>query len=220
MPVICPLEPVSPTSLRDDVLRSLRSAIVRGALRPGQRLQEAALARELHVSRGPVREALIALEREGLVVFSPNRSPRVAAFTGEEFKDLVEVRWLLETYAVRKALPRLTPADLSRLEASVQAMRRAVAEGDRPAAVEADLSFHEQIVALAGNKRLYQVWSQLAGHIRLFITLSVEAGFDLAGMADEHAQVLAALRSGDGGRAADAVNQHNREIGEAIARLL
>jgi DNA-binding GntR family transcriptional regulator len=214
------LQPACATFLRDNVLNTLRQSIVRGMLKPGQRLNESVLARQLQTSRGPVREALVALAREGLVVLRPNRSPRVASFTGEEIKELVEVRWALETFAVRKITGKLSGEDLQRLEDLVCQMQRALAQGDRARVIEADLSLHEEIVKLAGNVRLHQIWSQLASQISLFITLAVEAGAEFGDMLKLHEELIEALRARDVERAVMTINKPNYEAGERIDQMI
>ena len=214
------LEPTSPSFLRDSVLNTLREKIVSGVIKPDQRLNESVLARQLGTSRGPVREALMALEREGLVTLNPNRSPRVATFTAEDITELVEVRWLLETYATRKIVGRLEEEDFGRLEELVSQMHEALAEDDRARIIGADLRFHDEIMKLAGNSRLYQIWSLLASNIRLFITLAVETGSDFAGMVDMHEELLQALRANDVEHAVLTINKPNYEVGERIGQMM
>ena len=211
------LEPNCPSFLRDDVMGIQRKAIVTGELRPGPRVKEATIARQMDISRGPVREALVALEREGLVSLNPHRSPTVAAFDCQDLRDLVEVRYLIETHAVRLLNGQLTVADLDRLEELQAAMSTSKEKGDRAAAVEADLGLHQEIVRLAGNKWLYRMWTLLAAHTRLFLTLAIEVGFELQQMVGSHAELLDALRKGDTRLAADTIHRHNREASDAIA---
>lgn len=213
-------DPLTHTSLKDGVLRLLRNAILSGDLKPGQRLMQTALAEQFGVSRGPVREALAALEAEALVISSPNRSPRVANIKAEDFEELVEVRWLLETFAIKKALNKIREEDLEFLDDLVAKMNAALIREDEVDFVDADVRFHEKIVLMAGNDKLHQLWLQLKGHIRLLITLMIEIGLNPENMNLLHGEVVKALRRGDRQYALDTVNAHNRDASREIMSMI
>lgn len=202
------LEPVRASSLRDGVVNSLRKAIVAGVFEPGEPLREVALAKELGVSRGPVREALIALSREGLVRSRRNRSATVIPFSGDSIDEVVELRWLLESHVVRKLVGNLKEPDFAILENLVAEIGRALEDNDPQRAVEADMCFHEEIVRLAGNSWLHQVWVQLATHIRLSMSLGIEIEFSYEGMVGSHMDILEALRRNDMERVLLLIDRH------------
>jgi DNA-binding GntR family transcriptional regulator len=213
------LDPVRVPSLRDSVANSLRKAILTGVFEPGARLSEAALARELGVSRGPVREALITLSREGLVRSRRNRSAIVAECSGDSIAEAVEVRRLLETHVVRKLVCQLNDVDLKRLENLVAEIGRALDHDEPQQAVEADLRFHEEMVALAGNARLHQIWTQLAAHIRLSMSLGLEVEFTYQGMVGTHADLVEALRRRDELGVVQLIDRHFEQGSRVITEL-
>lgn len=98
--------------LRDVVFNTLRQAILKGDLKPGERLLEIALAERLGVSRTPVREAMRKLEQEGLVVMIPRRGAQVASITEKDLNDVLEVRIALENVAIEKACKLITEDEL------------------------------------------------------------------------------------------------------------
>jgi len=133
---------------------AIRESILAGRIPAGARIAEIDLARQLSVSRTPIREALSRLAAEGLVELSPNRGARVASWASQELREIFEVRLRLEPYAVSQAVPLLSPAEvdeLGALAASMLALGR-----DQAAAEIVDLNqrFHGLLIARAGNPAL------------------------------------------------------------------
>ena len=110
--------------LRDVVFNTLRDAILRGDLAPGERLMEIALANRLGVSRTPIREAIRKLELEGLVVMIPRRGAQVASITQKDLQDVLEVRTSLEELAVSLACERIQPQQIGQLEEALKILRK------------------------------------------------------------------------------------------------
>jgi DNA-binding GntR family transcriptional regulator len=134
----------------------IRNAIVDGRLHPGQRLKEEELARELGISRTPVREALLMLQAEGLVDASPNRGATVRVHTAEALDDLYQLRALLEGYATRRAALRLSDEDVTRLHASCDRFEALLdkKKTDLRELVKENMFFHETILDGAESARL------------------------------------------------------------------
>jgi DNA-binding GntR family transcriptional regulator len=208
-------------SMRYDVLRQLRNAILHGAFRPGERLNESEIAREMGISRGPVREAILELEREGLVRIEHRRGAYVVKLEPEVFGDLVDLRILLETHAVRIATGRCKPGDCDGLDHIIEQMRLAHSAGDTEKVVDNDLDFHRTLCSMAGNQLLLEAWEQLAGRLRLAMLLWIEHGLDDTDQnVQMHREVLAAMRQGDGERAAQRINLGNREAAAEMVPIL
>ena len=112
--------------LRDVVFNTLRKAILKGELKPGERLMEIALAERLGVSRTPVREAMRKLELEGLVVMIPRRGAQVANITEKDLNDVLEVRIALENLSIENACMRMTEEQLEELRISRQRWQREI----------------------------------------------------------------------------------------------
>ena len=143
--------------LRDVVFNPLRKAILKGELKPGERLMEIALEDRLGVSRTPVREAMRKLELEGLVVMIPRRGAQVANITEKDLNDVLEVRIALENLSIEKACARMTEEQLAQLWDA--------AEGNLVKLAEADVAFHEVIYQSSDNRRLNQVLNNLREQI-------------------------------------------------------
>jgi DNA-binding GntR family transcriptional regulator len=131
----------------------IRSAIVEGRLEPGRRLKETDLARELGISRTPVREALLMLQAEDLVAATPNRGAIVRVHDASELDDLYDLRALLEGHAARRAAERISESQVDMLRQSCERFA-AVADDDIAGLVRENLFFHDAIVGIAGSARL------------------------------------------------------------------
>ena len=149
----------------DHALATLRSRILEGDLPPGALLAEAAAAQELGVSRVPVREALFALEREGLVEFSGTGRAYVKELSPHDFEELYALRLTLEPVAARLAAPALQ-RDPSSLEANLEATGRASALIQ---VTQLDLDFHEIILEASGNGRLLKLWRSMRHELALWL---------------------------------------------------
>jgi DNA-binding GntR family transcriptional regulator len=194
-------------ALRDQVKDVLLERIVRGDYRPGARLVETAIARELGVSQAPVREALRDLDQLGIVVHEPNRGCSVRRVSPAELREAFPVRAALEALASRLAAPRISDEDLARLEALLEEMVVAARASDPLAQAHANARFHATIVAAAGNATLERQWSTLEPFARTYLT-SVQADVDLEQLAERHRPIVAALRRRDGEAAARVMHDH------------
>jgi DNA-binding GntR family transcriptional regulator len=186
----------------------IREAIVTGRLEPGQRLKEDDLARELRISRTPVREALLVLQTEGLVEATPNHVALVRSFTPAELVDMYELRALLEGYAVRRAGARITPEHLARLQESCKRFAKLRQRNDTVELVKENLFFHDTIREAAGSERLTRMVGGLVALplvYRSYVWRSPEQ-FQIA--EHQHNQIVAALESRDGDRAELIMKEH------------
>jgi DNA-binding GntR family transcriptional regulator len=154
-----------PQPRSDEAFSSLRSRILEGVLEPGTLLAEAAVARELGISRVPVREALFGLERDGLVEFSESGRAYVKELSPQDFEELFILRQTLEPAAARLAQPKLK-ADFSVLERNIHATRKATSLAE---VTRLDLDFHERIVEASGNLRLLKLWRSLRSELELWL---------------------------------------------------
>jgi DNA-binding GntR family transcriptional regulator len=189
-------------------LAGLRSAIVDGRLVAGERYSVGALADRLGVSRTPVREALLVLERQGLVRFERNKGVRILAPSAGDLEEVFALRLLLEVPAARRACSRLTGADLDALDRELAAMAAAAADGDEGPFMARDQRFHEIVLDAAGNRRLAAQVDQLRDHVRLGGASTVGRSRDLSTIHAEHVVIRDALRSGDAAAAAEAMRAH------------
>lgn len=146
--------------LRDVVFNTLRQAILKGDLKPGERLMEIQLATKLGVSRTPVREAIRKLELEGLVLMVPRKGAEVAQITEKSMVDVLEIRRALEELAVRLACERMTPEGLERLKQAEEKFEKVLGKEDITTVAGADVEFHDTILRATDNQKLIQLLSQ------------------------------------------------------------
>ena len=149
--------------LRDVVFVTLRRQILKGDLKPGERLMEISLANRLGVSRTPIREAIRKLEHEGLVEMLPRRGAHVAGITRQELRDVLEVRKTLEVLAITRASELMTDKDFENLKEAEAAFSHLVdcPDADLTGLGEADEHFHDIIYHATGNRRLIQILENL-----------------------------------------------------------
>ena len=140
--------------LRDVVFKTLRQAILKGELEPGERLLEIQLASKLGVSRTPIREALRMLELEGLVLMTPRRGAEVSEITEKSMRDVLEVRRSLEELAARKACDNITSSEIEALKQAAKEFEQALESDDVTKFAEADVMFHDIIYYATNNERL------------------------------------------------------------------
>jgi DNA-binding GntR family transcriptional regulator len=205
--------------LREEIKEYLIDAILRGQLRPGDRIIETRIAQDLGVSQTPVREALRDLELLGFVTSEPFRGTRVRAFTHEELVQIYPIRAAIEGVAARAAATRITTEQLLALEEQIDRMREASELGDEATAIEADIAFHRIIVEASGNRLLEQFWTSLSLATTTFLTFSIHRRA-IEGLAARHEPILEALRARDPDRAEAAMRRHIEEPGRWVYEAL
>ena len=183
--------------LRDVVFNTLRQAILRGEMEPGERLMEIALAERLGVSRTPIREAMRKLEQEGLVVMIPRRGAQVANITEKDLNDVLEVRIALENVAIEKACARMSEEEMSRLWLAAKEFEHTIAEGNLVKLAEADVAFHEVIYQASDNKRLIQVLNNMREQTYRYRYEYVKGNSTYNQLIDEHAKIIAGFEKKD-----------------------
>jgi len=195
-------------SLPTLVQREIERLILEGGLAPGAKLNEAALADQLGVSRGPVREAFRALEESGLVRLEKNRGVYVRQIAVEEADEIYELRALLDAFVGRRVALVADAESLRELRALVARMERASSRNDVDAFLEANLAFHDRLVELAGNGKLLSTYRRLVNELRLFRRTSLAQGGALPTSAREHRQIVEHIAARDAEGAARALHDH------------
>jgi DNA-binding GntR family transcriptional regulator len=197
-------------TLSQRVYEHVRDEILADHLPPGTELSEVALSRELAISRGPIREAMGRLAAEGLITMRPRRRAEVRSLTPQELIDAYQVREALEVMAVRLAIPRVTEADLVRLDGLIDQMAAHSAEGAAREFFAANVSFHELLCELSGNPKLHEVHRRLEGEIGRFQNRTLMLCGSMDDALAEHRAILAAIRLRDSDRAAALTADHIR----------
>jgi DNA-binding GntR family transcriptional regulator len=187
----------SRTSLNHEAFAILRDAILDGRLAQGERINEVQVSKTLGISRGPLREALRGLEQDGLVKLSPIRGVSVIRVTARDALDLLNVRRLIEPYAVLEALRRHPDELPSLTEAALVEMRRAAKSGNRSREATAHSHYHGLFYARSGNAVLERLWTRLEDPVRLYLQLRQTTEEGMLEVATAHDRLLELLRDGD-----------------------
>lgn len=197
-------------STREQITDLLRDEILCGRLVEGDRLSEGKLAERFGVSRGPIRESLVQLTQEGLLVAKPNCGVKVAPSATDDVRDLlVPIRKSIETYALKLIFDELTEADFRQWEETLQRLERACRERDGNAIVQNDIAFHRLILMRAGQADLLTIWQLLVARIRNHFQRELtDRSSDLLSTHRDHRELLAAFRSGDKKTAVRALEKH------------
>jgi DNA-binding GntR family transcriptional regulator len=209
-------------TLTDRATDALRAAIVDGRLRAGELYSVAQLADQLGVSRTPAREALLLLERQGMVRFERNRGARVLETTARDLDEIFALRLLLEVPAAEQAARRVAAgADdelLGAVEAALAAMAEQLDPPDENSFMAHDRDFHQLLLGAAGNTRLTAIVADLRDHVHLRGASTVGRGRDLRAIYDEHVAIVEALRGGDPAAVGAAMRHHLERTRELLVR--
>jgi DNA-binding GntR family transcriptional regulator len=182
---------------------TIRDSIVHGRYAMGEQLVETRVAKQLGISRAPVREAFRRLAEERLVVERPRHGTFVRAFTAGDFADIYDLRIAVESAAIRLAVRRRP--DLTPIEAAIAAMNAAALRGDVEEVVDLELGLHQQLCDASGNRYLASLFRSLAAPVRIALGLDDAAYADLHDVVREYEPLLAAIKAGEEDEAARAL---------------
>lgn len=200
-------------TLRENVVEQIRQAIIEGRLRPNDHIAEVSIAEQMGVSRTPVREALVLLEREGLVVSSPNRGFFVRTFTTEDVEHIFAMRILFENFAAELNIQVFTSEDFDKLDAMIEQQRRAILDDDFTKVRHIDMNFHRYIVGYSRQPLLLRNWTELVAQIAALLYLRADSvDYDELRAIGDHTRIVDGYKS----RALAAVQQANREINNRV----
>ncbi|WP_333645559.1 GntR family transcriptional regulator [Lacrimispora sp.] len=200
--------------LRDVVFNTLRQAILKGELAPGERLMEIQLADRLGVSRTPIREAIRKLELEGLVLMIPRKGAEVARISEKSLRDVLEVRRSLEELAIELACQRMDEEAVEELEKKQEEFRNAVLKGNAMEIAETDEAYHDVIFKGTCNDRLVQMINNLREQMYRYRLEYIKDKDKRQALVAEHENILEAVRRGRVMDAKEAMREHidNQEI--------
>lgn len=199
----------------------LRRLILSGELSPGSRVTVRPLVDRLQLSATPIRAALAALERQGLLESHEHRGYFVPRLGREDMLEIYEIREAVDSIASRRvAHSAERSAVVATLEDLVEQQRRCVADGDLDAYGELDVLFHKTIWHGSGNRRLVSVADNLLGQVRIGNNISARAPGRLLVALTEHTAIVEALRHGDAQAAERATRDHVRRASVALGELL
>lgn len=194
--------------LRDVVFNTLRQAILKGELEPGERLMEIQLADRLGVSRTPIREAIRKLELEGLVLMIPRKGAEVAKISEKSLRDVLEIRRALDALAIELAIDRMTEEDLQKLTEAQENFRRSVDECDAMTIAENDEHFHDVIYNATNNARLIQMLNNLREQMYRYRLEYIKDADKRQILVVEHDRILKAVQDRQIAEAKIAIREH------------
>jgi DNA-binding GntR family transcriptional regulator len=212
--------PISYKGLSDEVARRLREQILAGELPDGARIVERDVAEEMGLSRGPVRDALRLLEREGLVDWLPRRGARVASITREDTEEFLAIRAAVEPVAVQFFLQSEDPNKFKPLDDCLQRLQDAADAEDWPAVTLAHMEFHSLVYTLSGRRRLERVWELL--RVPVLQTFRLHRTFfeSIEELPTMHYRILEALKRGPASTAKRVALEHVLEFEQGLLRTL
>ncbi len=206
-----------PVPLRQSVYDALIDLIIGGELPPGQHIVETDLARQLGVSRQPIREALHRMEAEGWVDLRPSQGAFVHVPTDSEVDELLDVRALLEAETARlaaaKPVKAAIPAQLARLREICREGQAAAEADDFATAVTANSAFHAEVAAVGGNAVLAELADIVGRRVQWYYRMVAPARGH--GSWAEHAEMIDAIEAGDPGRAQALAHKHTERTRQA-----
>lgn len=207
-------------SLSEVVLKVLRDMISKGVFKPGEHLKEAELATALHVSRGPVREALTQLEAEGHVELRRHRGAFVSTLTRVDVEEVHTLRAAIERLAAERACIRMGQTEWAAMDEVLAAMKAAKGDVSPEDAVRLDLQFHDIIYAACDHQRVQRVWTSIRSQVSFFLhTRNVNFPDFTAVGYSEHLELRLALSLGDPAAAREAVDKHLSGAYERLKKL-
>jgi len=187
--------------LSKKVYKILKKEIIKGSFKPGTKLPESRIAKQLGVSRTPVREALRELAAEGFVKMNPNQAIIVKNISIKDLLEVLQIRGVLEGLAARLAAPLITEEKIKVLETCNENMEKFIIKNNVLAFGKESNKFHELILDVCGNDRLTQIRKNLADQIYRFRNISLHIPGRLESALIEHREITEALKQGDADKA-------------------
>ncbi|MFO7983298.1 MAG: GntR family transcriptional regulator [Desulfuromonadales bacterium] len=202
-------------TLREKILETMREAIIKGTLKPGEKVAEPELAERFGISRTPIREAFRQLESEGYLTVIPRKGAVVTGLSERDVEEFYAIKSILEGYAARMAAEKLTEKELQRLETINERLEKLAEEGDVKTFFRVHSEFHELFIRAAGNEKLAELIDQVGrrfNRLRM-ASLSLPGRMDIS--VQEHKKIIDAFRDRNG-EAADNLVKKTATIGAQV----
>ena len=184
-------------TLKNQVIAEIQKAIIDGRLKPGERLNEAQISKEMGLSKSPVREAIKELTAGGILIAEPFKGTYVKGLSRKEARELFSLRRILETHAIELILPDITQKDLNSLGRIIEKMKVAAEKGDKKRLSDLDLNFHRQIIELSGHELLSEIWDKIVVRARIYLYQKSQVIGDLNKLYLLHKNLFELLREKD-----------------------
>lgn len=206
--------------LRNVVFQTLRTAILKGDLKPGERLMELQLAAKLGVSRTPIREAIRMLEKEGLAKTVPRKGAHVSKMTEKDMEDVLEIRLALEELAVRSSCKKMTDEQLKELEQAMKEFDEATKGDDIREIAEADVKFHDVIYHSADNPKLLSMLNNLREQMYRYRVEYLKDRDEYPKLREEHHMMYEDLKNKDEDGVTKKLKEHLENQNKAVREMI
>ena len=206
--------------LRDVVFQTLRGAILRGELKPGERLMELQLAAKLGVSRTPIREAIRMLEQEGLAITIPRKGAEVAKMTEKDMEDVLQIRCSLEDLAVRLSCENITQAELVELKEAMDQFEKMIESDNIVETAKADVNFHDVLYKASNNPKLLILLNNLREQMYRYRVEYLKDRSIYSRLMEEHHMLYEALKEKDVEKASQITKKHLKNQAEAVKKII
>jgi DNA-binding GntR family transcriptional regulator len=207
-------------TLREKILETIRDAILKGTLVPGEKVAEPELAERFGISRTPIREAFRQLESEGYLTVIPRKGAVVTSLSERDIQEFYSIKSILEGYAAHMAAERLSERDLDRLEGINERLAQLAREGDVKTFFRVHNEFHELFIRAAGNDKLLELITQLMmkfNRLRM-ASLSLPGRMEIS--VQEHRKIIEAFREHDGEKADSLVRRTATYGGQVLIQSM
>ena len=202
-------------TLREKILETIRDAILKGSLKPGERVSEPDLAERFGISRTPIREAFRQLESEGYLKVVPRKGAVVASLSERDIEEFYAIKIILEGFAARMAADKLTEKEIERLESINERLHKIAEEGDVKTFFRVHNEFHEVFIKAAGNDKLSEMINQLVMKFKRLRLASLSQPGRMIVSIEDHHDMIQAFKDHDGNRA-DSLVRHAATIGADV----
>jgi DNA-binding GntR family transcriptional regulator len=202
-------------TLREKILETIRDAILKGTMKPGERVSEPDLAERFGISRTPIREAFRQLESEGYLEVIPRKGAVVASLSERDVEEFYAIKIILEGFAARMAAEKLSEKDIERLESINERLKQIAKEGDVKTFFRVHNEFHEVFIKAAGNEKLFEMINHLVLRFKRLRLASLSQPGRMEISVEEHRNMIQAFKNHDGDRA-DNLVRHAATIGADV----
>jgi DNA-binding GntR family transcriptional regulator len=208
-----------PEPLAKTALKALRHSILSDELTTGVVYNEQSLAKDLGISRTPVREALLELSSKRLVKFLPQKGVIINVFSDDEIDDVFEIRTALEVFSIKKICLNIEVLDMSHLETYLAEQEKAALTKDRVEFMEADRRFHIKFSCLTRNNYLIDTMQSIRDIMHLMGFKALDIKGRMQAIVKEHEKILAAISKGDVQKAMEQMQYHLEVSRDAVKRV-
>ncbi len=203
-------------TLRERIVDSIKEAVIKGDLKPGERVPEPDIAKKFGISRTPIREAFRQLETEGFITVTPRKGAIVSPITDKDVRDFYAIKSVLEGYAAKAACSKLTEKDMQKMESLNEQMIRCAEKNDAKTFSKIDNQFHDVFLKACGNEKLGKLLHMLVQQFERFRIASISLPGRMKESVEQHVDIVDAFKKKD----ADLVERLVKLNAERGAELL